>query len=594
MNRNLMRFLLSCILTLALSHARVAQANGRPCHAGLKGGYVTWTKTGPSSGTGQFIFPSGRVSVLPDFTWEVTGKPLSIVVGQNEPFSGGNSMKGFYGSAKNATNLNIRTESNDAVAGTPIPHSVTLTIRFNSGTPASGWGFSVIDIDVDQVKLSAKDTSGQLIATPTVASWFIQKFDADPSVNGSNIPSWDSQSAAVVGSESSSTLFRKTIEGGLRDTEAASAWFQPTTSLSELTFEYQSLQEYATPSFHVLVAACGTTFTAPTPTPATSGDSDGDSIPDATEGTGDPDNDDRPNYLDQDSDDDTIPDSVEGTTDTDGDGTPDFLDEDSDGDDVPDAVERDPDDEDTTPSGVDDNRNGIDDAREGDTSDPLSDKDNDGTPDFRDLDSDNDTKDDGDEAYDLDGDGTRDVDPSGQDENTNGIDDAFEDFTSPDKLNSSYVGETNAAPCSSVSHVASKSRVLKRLAALADRVPQFAGKARACGGKVPDSTVLQASNTRQSFESLLNATFKDKALSCPASVCPLEKTKATRSTLLSSASQLFVYAKRAKQTAQRSCASTLPPDTGSKPDSRPRTEAYLSQLEKEIKKLPKTRTACEE
>lgn len=584
-------FLLLAILLLA--HASPAAANGRPCHAGLKGGYVTWSKTSSTTGTGQFVFPSGTVSVLPDFTWEVTGNPLSVAVGQSEPFSGGNSMKGFYGSARNATNLNLRTEANETPRGSAIPHSVVLTIRFNSGTPASGWGFSVVDIDVDQVRFFAKDTAGNSIATSKVASWFIQKFDANPSIDGSNIPSWDPQSAAVVGSESSSTRWRETVEGGLHDTEAASAWFQPTISLSEVTFEYQSLQTDATPSFHVLVAACATTFIAPTPMPTPGGDSDTDGISDSTEGTEDPDNDDRPNYLDQDSDDDTIPDSIEGSGDTDGDGIPNFLDEDSDGDDVPDRIERDPDGSGTPPSGIDNDRDGIDDAEESEAIKPLADKDNDGIPDFKDPDSDNDGKNDGDEAYDLDGDGTRDVDPSGEDDDSNGIDDAFENFTSPDALNGSYIGEANSAPCSSVSQVATKTRVLGRLEALAQRVPQFAAKTRACGGSFSNATVKASAKARESFTSQLHATFKNSTLSCPSTVCPLQSTGTARSGLLRLATTLFTHAKSAKQRAQRACASAQPAEDRSKPNTRPPTEAYLAQLQKEIKRLPKSFSACE-
>jgi len=40
-------------------------------------------------------------------------------------------------------------------------------------------------------------------------------------------------------------------------------------------------------------------------------DSDGDGIPDSVEGTGDPDNDGLPNYLDPDSDNDGVPDATE-------------------------------------------------------------------------------------------------------------------------------------------------------------------------------------------------------------------------------------------------------------------------------------------
>lgn len=593
MQKYLKRTITAFFAANLLSYSPSALANGRPCHAGLKGGYVTWTKTTATTGTGQFVFPLGRVSVLPDFTWEVTGSPIGVNVAKNEPFSGGNSMKGFYGSADDATNLNVRIEGNDVARGSKIPHSVVLTIRFNAGTPASGWGFSVVDIDVDQVRLLAKDTAGQTVPTATVARWFIQRFDANPSVDGSNIPSWDAQSAAVVGSESRSTRYRQTVEGGLDDTEAASAWFQPTTSLSELTLEYQSLQEDATPSFHILVAACGTTFSAPTPTPAAVGDSDGDGIPDSNEGSGDPDNDDRPNYLDRDSDGDAIPDSVEGSDDTDGDGNPDYLDGDSDGDGVPDSIERDPDDTDTIPSGIDNDRDGIDDGREGDTIAPLDDRDSDGAPDVEDTDSDNDGKKDGEEAYDLDGDGTPDVVPSGEDDNSNGIDDAFEQFTSSDTLNSSYIGENSPPPCTSTSLVAPKARFLKRLAALADRVPQFTARARACGAKVSNGSVNAAAALRASMVLQLTASFPDKALLCPAQVCPLEKTAPTKASLLRSTSKLFVYAKNAKRSAQRACATSLKPETGSRRDSRPTTEVYRAQLEKEIRRLPKTRSACE-
>lgn len=298
-------------------------ANGRPCKQGLKGGYVIWSKAGSTTGTGAFSFGSGRVAVLPGFAWNVSGKPLSVRVGTDEPFSGGNSMKGFYGQADDATNLNIRVQANDAQRGASIPHSAVLTIVFDAATPASGWGFSVIDLDVDQVTISATDASGAQVPKTSIARWFIQKFDANPSQDGVNIPAWDRVEAAVVGSESSSTRVRSTVEGNLPDSEAGSAWFQPNISLKTLTLEYESLQETATPSYHVLIGACATTFVAPTPTPMASGDSDGDTIPDTVEGTGDGDNDDMPNYLDLDSDGDMIPDATEGSEDSDGDGIPD-------------------------------------------------------------------------------------------------------------------------------------------------------------------------------------------------------------------------------------------------------------------------------
>lgn len=89
-------------------------------------------------------------------------------------------------------------------------------------------------------------------------------------------------------------------------------------------------------------------------------DTDGDGIPDNTEGSADPDGDGIPNLEDLDSDGDGVLDETEGAGDQDGDGTPDFLDIDTDGD-------------------------GIGDQLEG-----TGDIDGDGIPNFRDLDSDGD------------------------------------------------------------------------------------------------------------------------------------------------------------------------------------------------------------
>jgi hypothetical protein len=570
-----------------LGNAASASADGKPCYQGLKGGYVTWSKSTSQAGVGVFSFPSGRAAVLPSFSWDVSGMPESIKVGRDEPFSGGNSMKGFYGQADDATNLNVRVQGNETASRQPIPHNATLTIRFNAGTPASGWGFAVIDIDVDQVLITAKDTAGNLIPTATVAKWFIQKFDANPSQDGVNIPSWDAASTTVVGSESSSTKRRTTVEGNLVDTEAASAWFQPNASLSELVFTYESLQEDATPSYHVLIGSCATTYIAPTPTPAASGDSDGDTIPDSNEGSGDPDNDDRPNYLDKDSDGDTIPDSIEGTTDTDGDGSSDYLDEDSDGDGISDEIERGPESTDNS-SGSDTNRDGIDDGDSSRATDPLSDSDGDGTPDSKDEDSDNDGKPDTQEAFDLDGDGTPDVTPSGEDSNDNGLDDAYETFNASGDLNRSYVGD-NGAPCTSVSIAAKKAAIRARLAALADRVPSFAKKARACGAAYPTSLVRSGAAARKALAELLNREFQDTELQCPASVCPTVSTKTTRAALAAYAKVVYAYAKRSKNLAQRACKVA----PSAKPDPRPRTEVYLSRLQGALAKLPKTQTSCE-
>ena len=572
-----------------VTHTTTSLADPRPCRFGYKGVYVTWQKNASSAGTGTFETSSGNGAVLPNFNWEVTGKPLTVRVATKEPFQGGNSMKGFYGQADDATNLNIRIEANDTPPKQPIPHSAVLTITFDGNTPASGWGFAVVDIDVDQVRFTAKDEAGNQVPTSTIARWFVQDFDANPSVDGVNIPSWDSKSAAVIGSESASKTWRTTVEGGLDDSEAASAWFQPTSSLSELSFEYQSLQDEATPSYHVLIAACESPFTAPTPTPIPSGgDSDGDTIPDTTEGSGDPDNDNRPNYLDRDSDGDSVPDSQEGQGDSDNDGNPDYLDKDSDGDYVPDRIEIDPDAPDSTPGDKDDNQDGVDDKDSSRNVTP-SDEDNDGIPDVRDTDSDNDGIPDGTEAYDLDGDGSPDLVPSGEDSDDDGIDDAFDHIVSTEQINQDFIGDDEAPLCTSSDLTSAKRDVRRTLASLADRVPSFARRASACGGSRSQSLVSKAAAARKSAERTLQAAYaSDEALVCPTAVCSSSSKATEKARLYSLASQLYRHAKQSKLNAIKACK---PQESGGR-DNRPQTEAYLADLRKAIASLPSSVSDC--
>jgi hypothetical protein len=131
-------------------------------------------------------------------------------------------------------------------------------------------------------------------------------------------------------------------------------------------------------------------------------DSDGDTIRDDQEGSGDLDGDTVPNAGDMDSDNDTLPDSLEAgdgncetpPLDSDEDGDPDFLDTDSDDNGVSDYVEGS---NDTDGDGISDYRDrdndndGIPDEREvgPDPESPL-DTDGDGIADYMDMDSDSD------------------------------------------------------------------------------------------------------------------------------------------------------------------------------------------------------------
>lgn len=162
-------------------------------------------------------------------------------------------------------------------------------------------------------------------------------------------------------------------------------------------------------------------------------DADGDGIYDIVEADGDDaDGDGRVDGF-TDGDDDGYAQSVDPTEggtalpipDTDDDGAFDFQDTDSDDDQVPDATEGHdvnadgaPD---VLPSGTDSDQNGVDDAYDTNgTPAPRPDRDDDGTPDFRDVDDDNDgrlTYDGSSQDEDTDGDG----DPTNDDSDRDGI-----------------------------------------------------------------------------------------------------------------------------------------------------------------------------
>jgi hypothetical protein len=568
-----------------------AVAEPKQCYSRAGGVYAAWQKSSSYHGTGAFSVPAPNAARMPNFTWRVTGAPDSVRVHQNEVFDGGNTMEPIYGEAEPEQNLNVRIESNGVEVNNIIPHSAVVTITFDQVAPASGWAFAVTDLDVDQVQIRAIKETGGYASAKEIDSWFVQRFDANPEEDGpGNIPSWDPANSAVVGSESSSKTWRTKVEGYLEDSEAGAAWFQPNVALRKLIFEYKSLQREATPSFHVFLASCVTVYPTPIPTPSLIGDTDVDGITDEEEGRGDPDNDEIPNYYDRDSDNDNIPDAVEGGGDTDGDGTPNSQDGDSDNDGVQDQIERDAEDTFPDPSGTDADRDGVDDAVEPEILEPVDDSDSDGTPDVVDQDSDNDGTPDTREAFDLDGDGDQDVTPTGVDDDGDGVDDAFDRFTSVTDINDAGAETVKTPPCTSSSLVQQKRDVRRRMQALYERVPKFVSRAAACGAASQESFRNDAILARRSFEKLMATSFLDQELSCPTVLCPRVKRDIAKRKLNRAAQQLARYARTAKLKAIAACKVVEPPNK--KPDNRPRTEDYFRALQGTIAKLPNHVSRC--
>jgi len=122
-----------------------------------------------------------------------------------------------YGSSRGQPYLNLRPEAD--TAATPS----TTTYTFDTATPSSGWAFVLGDVDADAVQISAKDASGAPVGAATIDDWFRGVFNY---AGASDLPTWSAGDSTLTGN------------AGAADTNGASAWFEPTVSLSTLTFVF--------------------------------------------------------------------------------------------------------------------------------------------------------------------------------------------------------------------------------------------------------------------------------------------------------------------------------------------------------------------
>ncbi|MGC4109254.1 MAG: carboxypeptidase regulatory-like domain-containing protein [Nocardioides sp.] len=131
-----------------------------------------------------------------------------------------------YGSSRDQPYLNLRPLADTAT--TPS----TTTYTFADPTPPTGWAFVLGDIDADQVKVTAKDADGNEVGASELG--FVQAFnlcDSSPrpgacSTSVGDVPTWNPGTQTLTGNPTAS------------DTVGATGWFEPTVSLSSLTFVF--------------------------------------------------------------------------------------------------------------------------------------------------------------------------------------------------------------------------------------------------------------------------------------------------------------------------------------------------------------------
>ena len=215
---------------------------GSSSYADLSGGLV---------GTGTF-----NCADAINFTYVVSGDVLSSIIPNNTQVFDNGTMEAAYGQADVEDNFNIEVDNGFGV-GTPITARVFIEIDFDAPVPANTLGFALVDIEQDQVKITAEDASGTLVSNTEISSWLQQIFDAD-NLSGAAIPYWDSTNAAVVGQfdPDSNGMWNLNYGPELPDTESGAAWFQPDIVITKLVFEYTAMGVAPDdPSFHLFIAS---------------------------------------------------------------------------------------------------------------------------------------------------------------------------------------------------------------------------------------------------------------------------------------------------------------------------------------------------
>ncbi len=514
------------------------------------------------------------------------------------------------------------------VSKVTVSSVVTTQSAANSCFPGGSGGNSTVEVLVTNSGLgevTLDDIQVTLPADVSFNSGVAPTFDgvaiANPNISGGVLTWYYPFTIPAATSASSPTtkslIFSVTVQPVNGVYDIVSVGHIDTTQIDST----ESITDNSPTSGFTCVGDLPTATPTPTPT-ATSvpddADEDNDGIPDSVEGAADKDGDGVPNYLDLDSDNDGIPDIIEGggtdndgdgkadsntdtdgdgivdpydpdnggtappTPDTDGDGIPDYLDRDSDGDGISDVIEGN--DPYVAPTNTDSDGDGIDNAYDkdsgGDTK-PPTDTDGDRQPDYRDLDSDGDGESDNTEAFDTNGDGVADVRPSGVDANNNGIDDAYDAFSSPSAFDDDWRYATN---CTLLKLSRAKQRVVDLRSTIGSRAESFAARARSCNGTVLADDIARSRSLSKRIGDLFSACYGGKLYSCTSGECRVVNLKRSRAQLVTLAQQFGDNAKRIKIKAMRSC----PKDTKQpgEVDNRKRSDDYTNDLLRALQALP--------
>lgn len=217
------------VLSIALvATGLIAQTMTNPVQAaGGTGSWGSWTVDSKTAGSLN-LNVAGFTSPSANFTTNATG--LGISAGTSSWLNDGTPPGGEYGTSRGSTYINMGTATGGADS--------TTTFTFLGTTPASGWSFTLGDIDADAVTISATDASSNPV---DVSTWTVTTFNYCNNTSprptscaavSNDLPSWNSGTATVTGNGN--------------DTDGASAWVRPNVGLSTLTLKFKKLVGFPT------------------------------------------------------------------------------------------------------------------------------------------------------------------------------------------------------------------------------------------------------------------------------------------------------------------------------------------------------------
>ena len=207
---------IALLATTLVTLTRVTPAKA----AGGTGTWGSWTVSSKTAGSLN-LNVAGFTSPSATFTTNATG--LSLASGANTWLNEGTLPGAEYGTSRNNGYLSMGTATSGADS--------TTTFTFLGNTPTSGWSFALGDIDADAVTITALDGLGNPV---NVAGWTVTPFNycnnttprpTSCAAVSTDMPTWNAGTATVTGTGN--------------DTDGASAWVQPNSSLSSLSLTFK-------------------------------------------------------------------------------------------------------------------------------------------------------------------------------------------------------------------------------------------------------------------------------------------------------------------------------------------------------------------